>query len=339
MAGDIIAERGHLFLGSRLKRLAERMQGDVARVVAASGLPIQPGQYPLLATLDLYGPLTVGEMVNALGVSQPGVTRNLSRLVALGLIETTRAHRDQRQKTMSLTAAGKAALAQSKLEVWPQVEGAVIELCAGLSGSLLDQITALERALERAPLDRRVAARQIEVRQMGGLSIREFSDDLAGAFHDINAEWIEAMYRMEEADREVLCNPRARIIDGGGTILFVEAADLGLVGTCALRKTGEGQFELTKMGVRESARGRKAGEFLLAAIIERAQAMGAEKLYLLSNAKSAPAIHLYEKLGFVHDAGIMRDYGARYERCDIAMLYRPDIAGRKQAAQPISFSA
>ena len=318
MAGDIIAEREHLFLGSRLKRLAERLQGDVARVVAASGLPIQPGQYPLLATLDLYGPLTVGEMVEALGVSQPGVTRNLSRLVALGLVETARAHRDQRQKTMSLTEAGKAAMAESKREVWPQVENAVIDLCAGLSGSLFDQIAAIEAALERTPLDRRAA-----VRQVTGLSIREYSDDLAGAFHDINAEWIEAMYRMEEADREVLCNPRARIVDGGGTILFVEAPDLGLIGTCALRKTGEGQFELTKMGVRESARGRKAGEFLLAAIIERAQAMGAEKLYLLSNAKSAAAIHLYEKLGFVHDEGVMRDYGGRYQRCDVAMLYQP----------------
>jgi len=335
MAGDIILEREHLFLGSRLRRLAERMQGDVTRVVAASGLPIQPGQYPLLATLDLYGPLTVGEMVEALRVSQPGVTRNLSRLVALGLVETTRAHRDQRQKTMSLTATGKAAMARSKREVWPQVEGAVIDLCAGLSGSLFDQIAALERALDQAPLDRRASARPGP-----GLAIREFSDDLAGAFHDINAEWIEAMYRMEETDREVLCNPRARILDSGGAILFVEAADLGVIGTGALQKTGEGQFELIKMGVSERARGLKAGEFLLAAIIERARTMGAEKLYLLSNAKSAAAIHLYEKLGFVHDEGVMRDHGGRYQRCDIAMLYRPDLAGRSEAsAQRISASA
>ena len=47
----------------------------------------------------------------------------------------------------------------------------------------------------------------------------------------------------------------------------------------------------------------------------------AELLYLLSNKKSAPAIHLYEKLGFRHDDEIMRDYGARYARCDVAMRY------------------
>ena len=154
-----------------------------------------------------------------------------------------------------------------------------------------------------------------------GLTLREFSDELAPHFHDINAEWIEAMFRLEPTDRDVLENPRARIIDAGGDILFVEAEGLGIVGTCALQKTGATSFELTKMGVRASARGRKAGEFLLAAIIERAKALGADPLYLLTNRKCAPAIHLYEKLGFRHDAGIMAAYGARYERCDVAMRY------------------
>ena len=79
--------------------------------------------------------------------------------------------------------------------------------------------------------------------------------------------------------------------------------------------------ELTKMGVRATARGLKAGEFLLAAMLDRAKAMPVETLYLLTNARCAAAIHLYEKLGFRHDAAIMADYGARYARCDVAMRY------------------
>lgn len=156
---------------------------------------------------------------------------------------------------------------------------------------------------------------------MTGLTIHRYRDDLAQAFHDINAEWIGAMYRIEATDRDVLEHPHERIIAPGGDILFVEAEGLGIVGACALQKTGVDQYELTKMGVRESARGRKAGEFLLHAVIARAKAMGAQRLYLLSNAKSAAAIHLYEKAGFRHDAGIMAEFGARYERCNVAMLY------------------
>ena len=48
-----------------------------------------------------------------------------------------------------------------------------------------------------------------------------------------------------------------------------------------------------------------------------------DKVYLLTNRKCEAAIHLYEKLGFVHDAEIMAKFGARYERCDVAMSYRP----------------
>jgi GNAT superfamily N-acetyltransferase len=156
------------------------------------------------------------------------------------------------------------------------------------------------------------------------LTIHEFSDDLAVHFRDINAEWIRAMFRLEETDRDVLENPRTKIIDAGGVILFVEASGLGIVGACALQKTGATSYELTKMGVRESARGMKAGEFLLSAVIDRARSLGAEPLYLLTNAKCAAAIHLYEKLGFQHDAEIMARYGARYERCDVAMRYHAE---------------
>lgn len=155
------------------------------------------------------------------------------------------------------------------------------------------------------------------------LTLREFGDDLAQVFHDINAEWITAMFRLEDTDRAVLENPRARIIAPGGAILFVAAADLGVIGTCALQRTGDGAFELTKMGVRESARGRKAGAFLLDAVIARAATLGARTLYLLTSSRCAPASHLYEKAGFRHDAQIMAQYGARYERCDVAMRYAP----------------
>lgn len=59
------------------------------------------------------------------------------------------------------------------------------------------------------------------------MCIVEFRDDLAQVFHDINAQWIEAMFVMEATDRKVLENPRSIIIDRDGVILFVEAGSLG----------------------------------------------------------------------------------------------------------------
>jgi ribosomal protein S18 acetylase RimI-like enzyme len=157
---------------------------------------------------------------------------------------------------------------------------------------------------------------------MTGLRIIDYRPDLAHDFHDINVEWITSMFALEPHDRDVLENPDHFIIASGGTILFVEADGLGIVGACALMPVGDGAWELTKMGVLESARGRKAGEFLLAAVLARAAAMPKLKeLFLLTNHQCEAAIHLYEKAGFVHSKDIMARYGAMYARCDVAMGY------------------
>ena len=317
MTPDTLQDLGPVFLGSRLKRLGERLQAGAARILADAGLAVQPTHMPLLAALE-HAPLTIGQLVHAVGASQPGVTRGVAQLVELDLVRTETGS-DQRQRTISLTPAGDAVMARARLLVWPRVEDAVDILCGGETEAFLAQITAVEAALAATPLDFLAARANPQT-----LTIRDYSDDLATTFRDINAEWITAMFHLEDTDRAVLDNPRAKIVDPGGTILFVEARGLGIVGTCALQKTGDSSFELTKMGVRESARGLKAGEFLLTAMIARAQTLSADPLYLLTSTKCAAAVHLYEKLGFRHDAEIMRDYGARYARCDVAMRYAPD---------------
>jgi DNA-binding MarR family transcriptional regulator len=159
MTQDIIRQLGHLCLGSRLKRIGDRMQADVQRFIESTGLPIQTAQYPVLAAIDLNGPMTVSELVDALGVSQPGVTRNIKGLVDMGLVEIAKVHRDQRHKTIALTKAGRQLTQRSKREIWPHIEAAVVEVCTGLSGPLLKQLAAIEDALAQTPLDRRAAKR------------------------------------------------------------------------------------------------------------------------------------------------------------------------------------
>lgn len=311
---DVIREMGAGFLGSRLKRLGERMQAGAARVITGAGLEVQPAHMPLLVALDGQE-LTIGQLVQAVGISQPGVTRGVGQLIGMGLVRSETGS-DQRQRTISLTNDGAAAIARAKLFVWPQVTEAVDKLLAGRSDELLAIVADVENALAATPLEELAAQARPEV-----LFIRDYSDDLAREFQDINAEWISEMFSIEETDRKTLENPRASIIDAGGAVLFVEAAGMGIIGTCALQKTGTTGFELTKMGVRKAARGLKAGEFLLNAVIDKAQELGADPLYLLTNGRCAAAIHLYEKLGFQHDAAIMAEYGARYARCDVAMRY------------------
>lgn len=311
---DVVAQMGPSFLGSRLKRLGERMQAGAASVITEAGLPLQPGHMAVLAALRTES-RTVGQLAEASGTSQPGITRALGQLTRLGMVADANCP-DQRSRCVELTAAGKAALHTLTSDVWPRVGSAAAQVLERVDGDFLAQLAIIEEELAKASIADRAASLSPEP-----LRIVRYEESLARHFHDINAEWIEDMYSLEPTDREVLENPHEKIIEPGGDILFVEAAGLGIVGACALRKSGATSFELTKMGVRSSARGLKAGEFLLRAMIARAKELGADPLYLLTNRKSEAAIHLYEKLGFTHDVGIMGGYGSCYERCDVAMLY------------------
>lgn len=313
---DVVAQMGPSFLGTRLKRLGERMQASAAAVIAETGLPLQPGHMAILAALRT-GPMSVGKLAETCGTSQPGITRTLGQLRKIGMVTDAQSE-DHRSRHVALSSQGRSAVSMIARDVWPRVGMAAEQILSGLDGDFLLQLERIEASLAEASVATRAA-----MLTPGNLGLRKFDDSLARHFHDINAEWIEAMFALEPTDRDVLENPHERIIASGGDILFVEAPGLGIVGTCALQRTGPGSFELTKMGVRETARGLKAGEFLLEAIIARAQELGAAKLYLLTSHKCAAAIHLYHKVGFEHDAAIMAEYGARYQRCDVAMRYCP----------------
>lgn len=308
---DVMVGEGLVMLGSRLKRLAERFQAGADVVAKDCGMPVQPSHMPLLTALYREGELSIGGAAEYMGISQPAVTRLVGQLVALDLATTAADAGDQRSRLIALTPKGRAMMDDAMVTLWPRLEAAVREV--GGDQALLDRIAGMERALAAAPLGARPG---------GGLRIRRFEDGLAADFARINTQWIEEMYEMEPTDVDLVTHPRTLIVDPGGDILFVEHPRAGIVGTCGLMRMGGRDLELIKMGVSPEARGLGAGMLLLTAMLARAHQLGFDRLFLLTNSKSAAAIRLYERVGFVHDAGVMEEFGDEYARCDVAMVWR-----------------
>jgi ribosomal protein S18 acetylase RimI-like enzyme len=119
------------------------------------------------------------------------------------------------------------------------------------------------------------------------------------AFEKLNRAWIEKHFTLETLDIEVLSNPGKHILENGGYILVALADDIP-AGVVALRKLEDGIFELTKMAVDETVRGKGIGKKLMMACLQKGREIGARTIILYSNrTHNVPAIELYRKIGFV----------------------------------------
>jgi DNA-binding MarR family transcriptional regulator len=152
MVEDVVKELGYLTLGTRLKRLGERLQAQTQVLLEHADVDLPASHFPLLAALERLGAMNVGELTEAVGMSQPGVTRLLDKLEAEGLVRSMQLADDRRVRTIALTKSGRQLTSRSKRIAWPMIEAAVADACAGPARPLLATLAALEDALAAAPL-------------------------------------------------------------------------------------------------------------------------------------------------------------------------------------------
>ncbi|MCL8026873.1 GNAT family N-acetyltransferase [Nocardioides bruguierae] len=139
----------------------------------------------------------------------------------------------------------------------------------------------------------------------------------AEAFRRLNEEWITRIFALEDEDRRQLEHPVETLVQPGGAVLVARVGD-EVVGCVGLAPARPGVVEVVKMVVSPQCQGRGLGRRLLVAALERARELGAHRVELESNRRLAPAVHLYQQLGFRHLSADEHVPGP-YVRADVAM--------------------
>lgn len=147
------------------------------------------------------------------------------------------------------------------------------------------------------------------------VAVRDFRPGDEAAFRDINLEWIERYFAVEQKDRDVLGDPQKYILDPGGAIIVAEDAG-ETIGVIALMIMDGGSVELAKMCVASSAQGKGVGRLLIEAVIAKARAMGMSRVYLETNSVLGPALKLYRDAGF---APLSQPIPSPYARADVQL--------------------
>ena len=153
------------------------------------------------------------------------------------------------------------------------------------------------------------------------INIINFQDNFEKDFYDLNIEWLEYFFQVEEYDYKVLSNSKKYIINKGGKIFFAETAG-NIIGTVALMPTkNKLVFELTKMAVKPEYRNKGIGKKLLKKCIDYSKTNNHSSIILYSNKKLNNAIHLYRNFGFKE---IKIEKKSPYLRANIKMVWIND---------------
>ena len=305
---------GKVALGSRLRLMTTMITDDASKIYQLYGVDFVPKWFPVFFVLTEKREITITEIANEIGHSQPSVSKIVQEMIAAGLVDESEKMQDKRRNIVALTEKG-LLISDVILTQCKDVEAAVEDLIKESNHNLWAALEEWEFLLEQKSLFKRVTD-QKKIRESEAVKIVPYEEKYQKAFKSLNEQWISTYFQMEEADYKALDNPESYILDRGGKI-FVALYNNEPVGVCALIKMEDPEydFELAKMAVSPQIQGKSIGWLLGQAIVNAAKEMGASKLYLESNTVLKPAINLYHKLGFKKVVG----RATPYERCNIQM--------------------
>lgn len=309
---------GEKALGSRLRALSDKVTEDAQRIYNLYNVELKPKWFPVYYFLSNHDKgKSITSIANAIGQSHPSVIKIVREMSKNGLVLEKKDKSDGRKNIILLTPKGKD-ISEKIEKQYADVECAIKNTLKQTKHNIWFAIQEFEYLLNERSLFARVLD-QKKIRESSTIKILDYLPKHREDFKKLNEEWITKYFKIEDADRKALDDPKAYILDKGGKIL-VAVKDNTVLGVCALLKMQNDNYdyELAKMAVSPKAQGKGIGYLLGKSIIEKAKSLGASNLYLESNTILEPAISLYKKLGFQKVAG----HYTPYERCNIQMALK-----------------
>lgn len=311
---DFFEKTGKMAIGSRLRILTDRITADDSLIYEAYRVDTKPKWFPVILMLSDGETKTITGIAKEIGHSHPSVSNIVKEMTAKGLVREVADKTDKRRTAVTLTKKGLRTAEQIK-ELCKDVSAAVDGIFREATYDLWRAIVEWEELLDKKTLVQRVKEARKE-RESQYIEILPYEPRFRQTFYELNKEWITRYFEIEEADLRAMEHPQEYILDKGGFI-FVGCYKGEPVGVCALLKRDDPvyPYELAKLAVSPKAQGLGIGVKLCQAVVDKARELGAAKLFLESNTRLHPAIHIYRKVGFKE----LPHRHSEYKRADIWM--------------------
>jgi DNA-binding MarR family transcriptional regulator/N-acetylglutamate synthase-like GNAT family acetyltransferase len=309
-----IQELGTKAFGSRLKSFNDLLLREVVKVYKDQEIEFEPRWYTLFLLLFQKGEMKITDIALQLNQTHPSINQVVNILEKKGLVITLKKEKDNRRRYVKLSPKGKR-LYKKISPLWKSIHQATEELLAESNPNFLEDLANMEKLIDQKSMYDRIGEK-IKQDQYDQIQIVPYSTDYKKSFEDLNNEWLEKFFEVEDYDKQMLQNPES-IINKGGNIYFA-LLDGKAVGTVAIIHHTEDLVELAKMAVTPKHQGKQIGHKLLDSALAFAKAANYKKMILFSSTKLEKAIKLYKANGFSYSNNEEK-IEHNFNRCTISM--------------------
>ncbi len=148
---------GVLVLGSRLRRMSERMLAEIAAVYKNTGIDFEAGWFHILFLLNQRGEMSITEIADTLQMAHPSVIQVTKAMEKKELISAHPGKEDKRKRMLLLSTKGRALLIDV-MPVWESIREKTDALLqeGPHSAFLLEALNELEENLNKRSLAQRM---------------------------------------------------------------------------------------------------------------------------------------------------------------------------------------
>ncbi|RFS14700.1 bifunctional helix-turn-helix transcriptional regulator/GNAT family N-acetyltransferase [Emticicia sp. C21] len=297
---DLISDLGALALGSRLKRLSDRMMKSVSEIYRNSGVDFESKWFPLFYLLSKEGEKGIMEIAEILNISHPGVIQIAKEMEKEGWIVSEKSGRDARKRHLKLTERAWDALPQLE-EMWVSFRANNEKIIKGSQQNILLALEEFEHFMDNNDFKKQYYETFEEIKE-NSIEIKLFEEKYQQQVEDMvlsiqNGEFNLGLTAQRQPD---LHNLKAFYNDKGNWLWVALNKSDELVGTIGLERLNDKQSVLRKMFIKKEYRGKPFGlaQKLFEILVKEAKHQEFKEILLDTPLVTHAAHRFYERNGF-----------------------------------------
>lgn len=305
---DILNEIGYLSIGSRLRRIYEKLQIDGDKIYAEAGVNFKSSWFAVFYALSKKDQQSITQLANQIAFTHITVKNIVRELEENKLVVIRPNKSDNRSKVVSLTPKG-VELKEQLTPIWKSFSTTLKDIF-NKEGYFINSLSAIDQDLESTPLLKRFKKNQMDIKitnarpddykHIGELMVQVYSN-LDGF---PKPDEIPTYYNFLQNVGDLTDKPQTELFaayskDGKvlGAVVFFGDMQYYSSGGRAMKEKNSAGFRL--LAVSTEARGLGLGKLLTQKCIDRAKELNVSQVVIHTTKAMLTAWQMYEKIGFI----------------------------------------